>query len=198
MRNIKIYCNLIFLFFTLIQKTCIASDTLTIYPNPFCKEVTIKFNLSKTDTISLNLLDIVGTNKKNIITEAILPSGDYTIYLQGDSIVNGVYVLQLKFGTRALFSKRVIKSDCSTVNSEIVAENMATYFYPNPAQNILNINIAERIHITITDMQGKICKKIVTDQNQIDISDLQDGIYTCSIATENNTLILKQNLIIKK
>lgn len=66
--------------------------------------------------------------------------------------------------------------------------------YPNPANEILNINTNYVIdNVVITDITGKIIENISlnTQQNSINISDLENGIYFVKI-TSNNNVFVKQ------
>ena len=58
--------------------------------------------------------------------------------------------------------------------------------YPNPAKNLLNIKIDEKIKsITIYDIMGKEIMVSNFDKNQIDISNLSKSVYFFNIKTEN-------------
>lgn len=70
--------------------------------------------------------------------------------------------------------------------------------YPNPANNILNINSLSAIKsVKFIDINGRIIKEIISHEinSQINISDLNSGIYFISIETENGTTTEK---LIKK
>lgn len=58
-----------------------------------------------------------------------------------------------------------------------------TQIYPNPANDILNINGAQFIQYEITDITGKQIKSGA--QSSIDVSDLSPGIYTISVSSEH-------------
>ena len=60
--------------------------------------------------------------------------------------------------------------------------------YPNPTKGIINLELLpETNHITITDMTGKIISYInKMDENKIDISNFENGIYLINIRTENS------------
>ena len=58
--------------------------------------------------------------------------------------------------------------------------------YPNPVENVLNIQINEQIiQFVIYDLNGKIV--LQSDQNNVDLSFLQAGFYTIKIRTEKGT-----------
>jgi len=54
--------------------------------------------------------------------------------------------------------------------------------YPNPTTNILYLNnLTEKSEIEIFDLNGKLVLKTQNDNNQINVSDLNSGIYTIRI-----------------
>ena len=61
--------------------------------------------------------------------------------------------------------------------------------YPNPAKNLLNISkVVEFGTLEIIDMNGKILlSKEVTNNNQIDISKYQKGIYLINFKSKNQS-----------
>jgi len=91
-------------------------------------------------------------------------------------------------------SVRAIQNYCSTVsiseNGEQLADLEITNVYPNPADNSLNIvyNSYEIVEIAIANVLGQEVKRIKGDsntkgiqQNHIDISNLNKGVYFVSI-----------------
>lgn len=80
-------------------------------------------------------------------------------------------------------------------NINSVSQNLQ--IYPNPASDIININIDENInHLVIYDYTGKAILELneVTDK-QVDVSNLSKGIYLIEVTT--NTGIYSQKLIIE-
>ena len=70
--------------------------------------------------------------------------------------------------------------------------------YPNPATSVLNITNNSNIAINatqITDLNGRVVKEIKGITNQINISELNSGIYFLKIATDQGTGTTK---IVKK
>ncbi|MEQ9186501.1 MAG: T9SS type A sorting domain-containing protein [Cryomorphaceae bacterium] len=57
--------------------------------------------------------------------------------------------------------------------------------YPNPANDILNLSgVSGRSVVTILDASGRLVNKLVVENNSIDVSSLETGVYSFSI--ENN------------
>jgi hypothetical protein len=63
--------------------------------------------------------------------------------------------------------------------------NIAVRVYPNPANNILNIEVEGVIiqRIDVIDVLGNVTLSRATDKNTIDITSLPAGIYTISVNT---------------
>ncbi len=79
------------------------------------------------------------------------------------------------------------------VNFNLVNNSIA--IYPNPTSSILNISLpaeTEKATVTITDAMGKevFVKEITTSQN-INLAELENGIYNVNIVTESETKNIK-------
>ncbi len=103
----------------------------------------------------------------------------------------------------------VTKTQCKAVTSDVITVTVSPVgvdelanangikISPNPATDVLNIDISTSLDITkelsvkITDILGK--ELVLTDyQNQINISPLDTGIYFVSILQGNKTLVTKK------
>lgn len=85
--------------------------------------------------------------------------------------------------------------DQSTVGVNELSNGASVNVYPNPVNDVLNIDIKnfnkENLSIKIVDVIGKEVLK--SDyKNQIDISELQKGIYFVSIQQNDKTLVTKK------
>lgn len=71
--------------------------------------------------------------------------------------------------------------------SNTVFDNMSILIYPNPTNNIININSnnVEIKQISIYNILGQLVKNNLNNQTTIDVSDLKSGTYLISIETEN-------------
>ncbi|WP_309641060.1 T9SS-dependent choice-of-anchor J family protein [Flavobacterium sp.] len=83
--------------------------------------------------------------------------------------------------------------DALTVNRVLSTD---TFFksnfsvFPNPTSNVLNItnNSDSAINnIQVTDINGRIVKEVKINTNQINISELNAGVYLLKISTDNGT-----------
>ena len=85
------------------------------------------------------------------------------------------------------------------LTTTILLEKQNFKIYPNPAQNILNIELQsidnDQNHIEIYDLSGKqVYSSITSDKNiQVDVSELTQGLYI--IKVYNNNFVLNQKFI---
>ena len=112
--------------------------------------------------------------------------------------IDPVYVFNVgKAAVGALQHFAVATSVLST-NETDINKLESIKIYPNPAKNILNIELPNEIkkfNIEITDMSGKLVLKS-ENQKEINVSDLQNGIYLCSIKAHEKNITRK--IVIKK
>jgi hypothetical protein len=117
----------------------------------------------------------------------------------------GMYVIKVDIydssGQIASFAQEVSVVDCGESNNERfgASENYGTSnpkinVYPNPAINILYIDLSESENqiANIFSVNGKLIMRIrLQQQNEIDISDLISGIYFLEIENEKQKAIFK-------
>ena len=77
------------------------------------------------------------------------------------------------------------------------SEEVSFSVYPNPANNVINIsgNFDNDATVTIFDQSGRVVKTITNNISQIDIADVDTGIYLLSIESNGETFtkqIVKQ------
>ncbi len=70
--------------------------------------------------------------------------------------------------------------------------------YPNPANNMFQVEVAEESSIQLIDMNGKVLRSIenVSDRTEVHTGELSSGIYMVRIASESNTII--KRIVISK
>lgn len=70
-------------------------------------------------------------------------------------------------------------------------DNQQFSVYPNPTNDVLKIrNISDNQSVTIYSVDGKILKKIeVSDEAEINVSDLQPGLYIIGVGNEYSKFI---------
>jgi Tol biopolymer transport system component len=82
---------------------------------------------------------------------------------------------------------------CSPNGLEDDPETKVLSFYPNPANDFLNVNIKGEILIKIFDLAGRLV--LVSRDNKTNISQLNPGIYAIYLKDENSDLIRFDKLI---
>ncbi len=72
-------------------------------------------------------------------------------------------------------------------------ENIAMTISPNPAVDYINIhaNTTDALNFTLTDVSGKIIEKKALTTNQIDVSNLNSGIYFLNIESKTSKNMFK-------
>lgn len=67
------------------------------YPNPFNPSTTIQFSVPKTESVTLDVYDILGRNVTNLVNEG-KTSGNYKVEFNGSNLSSGVYFYRLQAG----------------------------------------------------------------------------------------------------
>ena len=90
-------------------------------------------------------------------------------------------------------------ANVTTTGIDISPKQISVSIFPNPADNILTVQLAELSDaaITLTDIEGKVVMQKLVSQNQfqLDISSLPKATYFLNIKTAKgqfNQKILKQ------
>ena len=73
--------------------------------------------------------------------------------------------------------------------NEINANNIN--IYPNPASDVIYVDVDESFNAVIYNYQGQVVKNVNVDNGQINVSDLTAGIYFLEIRANNNVMIEK-------
>ncbi len=74
------------------------------YPNPFNPNTTIKFDLTKSDYVSLKVFDISGREVANLVSEN-LKTGTYQVPFNAAELSSGVYFYQLRTNASVITKK---------------------------------------------------------------------------------------------
>ncbi|HPG74262.1 MAG TPA: T9SS type A sorting domain-containing protein, partial [Bacteroidales bacterium] len=80
-------------------------------------------------------------------------------------------------------------------NTTIVSEDISVY--PNPANDIVNLNNVEGANIQVVDITGKVLVNMNAAQNSVavDMSAFAQGTYIIRILNENGLTVKKVNLV---
>jgi len=77
------------------------------YPNPFNPETNIKFDLAKSDFVSLKVYDAQGREVANLVNEK-LSTGSYTVKFNAGNFSSGVYFYSLKTAGNTITNKMLL------------------------------------------------------------------------------------------
>ena len=77
------------------------------YPNPFNPETNIKFDLAKTDNVSLRVYDLQGKEIATLVNEK-LKDGSYTVKFNAANLSSGVYYYALKTSEGSITNKMLL------------------------------------------------------------------------------------------
>ncbi|MDR9398516.1 MAG: T9SS type A sorting domain-containing protein, partial [Salibacter sp.] len=70
-----------------------------------------------------------------------------------------------------------------------VTEKKRSKIYPNPASNVLHLEIHNpRSKVMIYTIEGKLMEEIKGDQKHLDISGYPSGMYFVSVIEPNDTI----------
>jgi hypothetical protein len=99
-----------------------------------------------------------------------------------------------------LDSAGCLEPNCDGVNivEPLVKDNGELKIYPNPAQDKININLAG-LHMFIYNIEGQLLLQQDLKQNntEIDISQLESGVYIAKIMMGNGDFLLERFVVIK-
>ena len=185
--NLKKYFLLLSLLlastFTQAQLT---TDSLYFLPNPICNQLTIHYNLTSTDTVSLNVFDISGKIVHAFFSNKLQGAAFYTILYNADSLKSGLYMLRFDYGINHSKIKKFVKEcDANFIDTVTVVNKLNVY--PNPVQSqfIIETSGTAIQQIEIADLNGKVLERINSEiQNEtmtINLSKMLSGFYFISI-----------------
>ena len=190
--------QLILAFFLLIAfKSSLKAtntDTLNVNPNPCDSLLTIHFSLAQSDTISLDIYDITGQVVKNFFTNTLLPSGSYSINYISYYLANGVYFLKLKITTTSKTIKIIKDKNYVGINEQTLS-NLKINIFPNPTTNFLVIDYKGIKKIQLFDYKGSLVYQNLTEQTNIYLKDILEGIYLLKVYSDKNELLLNKKII---
>ncbi len=120
--------------------------------------------------------------------------GEY--YQSFTPLIPGNYAVQVSQGMC------VDTSSCFLITvTALIDQNEDAYLYPNPAASFVNIYIDLNVNdqvLKIYNVMGSLVKTelLIRDQNEIDLSALENGVYMLEVRSDNYTW--NQKLIIQK
>lgn len=175
------------------QKKLTSNDTLIINPNPFDSIAVIQFTIANNDTIWLDIYNVIGNSIKSFYNATVLPSGSYSVTLNGDTLPDGIYFVSLKINSTKTLTKKIIKqTNAVGLNENHLFQNIQ--FYPNPTNSILKIvdenNQPQNTIIQIKNNFGQLIYSFPYT-SQIDMHSLSAGVYFLTIEDKSYKKTIK-------
>jgi hypothetical protein len=179
--------------FNLSKKNITSNDTLIVNPNPFDSIAVIQFTISNNDTIWLDIYNVIGNSIKSFYNATVLPSGSYSVTLNGDSIQDGVYFVALKINSTKTLSKKLIKqTNAVGLKENDILQNIK--LYPNPTNSILNIvDENNQLQNTTIQIKNNLGQLVYTSPftSQINLSSLSAGMYFLTVENKGSKKTIK-------
>ncbi len=170
-----------------------------IYSEDFSKWEIWVFKLKPDGEIIWNISDTIqyGANESHVVAGVdIAPSGSIYVsgYISNSGLARG-YILKISPDgcTDTLCTTTSIEEQIRNWNDNVL-------FYPNPAQDILKVQIKDLSTsgvLQIFDLQGRIVKRKSVKQgtNTIDLN-LISGIYVCTITSKGN-IVYSEKIVVQ-
>lgn len=152
--------------------------------------------VSNTDALPASMVKI---SAGNYITTPGITYAEYTYTLPASYDGQSVYVgIKCTSPDQFGFAIDDFSVTAATLSTEtFFASNFTTY--PNPASDVININTKNNTvvinAIQMTDLNGRVVKEVKGMNNQINVSELNAGVYFLKITTDQGTGTTK---VIKK
>lgn len=163
-------------------------DTLFVTKNPFLVSTTIRFTLTKADSVSVDIFDLSGKNKDKLYDKAVLESGMYSIENCGEALSEGIYLLHLKTSKESKIIKLLKTSD-----GLLEVENENSKMYPNPTKDYVSLPYVENNTVLLFNDAGQLCLE-VKNKIQIDVRALDSGVYHLVIKNEQGKIVFREKL----
>jgi hypothetical protein len=169
-----------------ITFTVDSSKTVTINSLPLKKLcVTFKVKTSQGNTI-------MGFNNQTTIYDRIGASLYLLPFHSNIMATDGSDPYLLCYTDNTLGLYHADTTSCNYIPSGIKTfstHNATLHIYPNPANNKITIDAVEVVEVKLFDVVGK--QIFTTKQNQIDVSNFNDGVYFIQVQTKQNTTAQK-------
>ncbi|MCU7616547.1 M28 family peptidase [Chryseobacterium sp. PBS4-4] len=112
--------------------------------------------------------------------------------------VDPTYVFNVGKAAVGALQHFAVATTTLSVNETQGSQLESVKIYPNPAKNIVKLELPNNIKdfkVEISDMSGKLVLK-TENETEINVSELQNGVYVCSIKANGENITRK--IVIKK
>jgi hypothetical protein len=149
-----------------------------------------------------NINAVIAVN--GVVLSTTVPYTNYQ-WLYNGNIITGATASTYTMTQNGNYSVVVNNGNCSDTSAvytatdvtgiddlELLAQQIR--IYPNPAKSKVYINAPERIHVTVTSIEGKEMM-MVKNASVINLDQLAKGIYFLRITDRNGILIKVEKLV---
>lgn len=152
------------------------------------------------DITSFNGNDVLGLFKNDILIDIIGVLGDSADFAKNVTLIRKSNINGPNTSYDSNEWDVFAQDDCTNIGTHSVALAVDDYslsniaIYPNPASgNSLTIDVIEDVNISVFDILGKqvLANKVSRNDNQIDISQLNTGMYLIRLQTDNGSVTKK-------
>lgn len=119
-------------------------------------------------------------------------SADYTMSSDSKIFYSDTQIFIKSNGETVSYNLSELRKAYFSVNDDVnEVDNQQFAIYPNPATDVLRINnLSDNQHVTIYSIDGKMVKKFtMSAEAEINISDLQPGLYIIGVGNEFSKFI---------
>jgi plastocyanin len=92
-----------------LKQNSMNGTSLSVYPNPAGPYFTLKFSLSGSSTVNIDLLDLSGRRVKNLVS-SVFTRGDWTQVFPSDGLVPGMYFIRYTRGGKTETANLIIEN----------------------------------------------------------------------------------------
>ncbi len=178
----------------LLERIVSVESTKLIYDEYFCSLRSAYFSDSyiqtQTDLLYSLIQPHVYNDENKMYTDA-----NFDTNIESDITVGGgpgggtIYGLKSFVSERNVWLESVI--DCSEIANDIIENSeIKLHIYPNPVQDILNLEYGELLDspvLTILNMEGIVLFNITLPEPTLNVSQLPAGIYVLRIESEGDS-----------
>ncbi len=161
--------------------TCLAfsikaqnADSVTVFPNPYHNHLVISFKLEQADSISYQIIDVTGHIKYQLLENEYYEAGQHTLYLDNDTLAEGMYYHKFKSASGTGKVLKVIKMEGSGIESLTLSE---TTLYPNPVKDFINLPFTDLHSLKIYSPSGQLVQHHLNPATKVNLSELPSGFY---------------------
>ena len=79
------------------------------FPNPFEERITLNFELSQSQKISLSVLDVLGQQVEWIVPDQYFAAGSHHLVWDSGHLAKGIYFMQFTTNTGERIAKKVVR-----------------------------------------------------------------------------------------